>query len=162
MTTSYLSDSYLINHAQNNIPQLEDKEIKEVFYKYPRRILADSGHFNKDYYSKTSLDYASYKITELLTGVHPEGKNIIVPFETILSVMESMYENKPRVYWKILLQMSIVYIVEQIKQEYDAEAFNKSLDIEVIKYAGDFGLRKVPAIKLREKRPTPFIFNMHY
>lgn len=113
------------------------------------------------FFSKSNISYISKSITEKLNGVHPEGKNIIVPDKTIISVMDSIYYSTFRDIEKMKM-MTISYIVDYIETEYETEKKNKQLSIWVTNYTNDSGLNRVPKIKLREKRPTPFLFNMNY
>ena len=113
------------------------------------------------FFGKANISYISNEITNRLTGVHPQGKNIIVPTETILSVMDSMYENTYRDVDKLTM-MTISYIVEYISNEYEIEMQNSKLNAWVMTYPPEYGMQQVPQIKLREKRPAPMIFNMNY
>lgn len=121
--------------------------------------------FSRDvYYSFFSVNnvrYISEQITLRLEGIHPEKKHIIVPDNTILSVMDSIYNSTYRDTDKMTM-MTISYIVEYIKTEYEIEMQNKKLNNWVIQYTPDTTLQHHEQIKLRRKRPTPFIFNMNY
>jgi hypothetical protein len=117
------------------------------------------GYF--DFFSKININYISYQITQRLEGVHPEKKHIIVPDETIISVMDSIYNSTYRDVDKLTM-MTIMYIVDYIKSEYQIEQQNNRLNIWVTQYTPETGLKRVPEIKLRHKRPTPMQFNMNY
>ncbi len=136
--------------------------IPEVTSLYPKYATADLSHYNKEFFDKRNLEYMSTQITRLLIGVHPENKNIIVPDQTIISVMESIFENNPRTSCNIMSKMVITYIVNYIKTEYETITQNDKLDIEVIKYTGEYSIRRVPMIKLNNRRPTPFLIQMRY
>lgn len=113
------------------------------------------------FFSKKNLHYISEQITQRLEGTHPQHKHIIVPIETIISVMDSIYNNTTRDIDKMTM-MTISYIVEHIRNEYETEQQNYKLSNWVLQYTEDTTLRRHPEIKLRHKRPTPMIFNMNY
>ena len=70
-----------------------------------------------DYFmSKPSIELMSREITRKLTGVHPEGKNIIVPEYSIRAVADSMYQNQ-RMEVKVMQEMTINFIINSIKSE---------------------------------------------
>ena len=123
-------------------------------------------NYRKDLYymffSKRNLDFISNQITLRLEGVHPQGKHIIVPDDKILSVMDSIY-NTAHIEIDGMTMMTISYIVDHIKNEYEIENQNKKLNKWVIQYTNDSntGLVSHPKIKIREKRPA-FTFNMNY
>jgi hypothetical protein len=124
----------------------------------PREVLKDVYY---TFFSKSNVDFISEQITQRLEGVHPEKKHIIVPIPTILSVMDSIYTNTYRDVDKMTM-MTISYLSDYIRNEYDIERQNSQLSNWVIQYTPDTGLQQHPQIKLRLKRPTPMIFNMTY
>ena len=93
--------------------------------------------------------------------MHELNKNIIVNTETIKSVLDSFYSNYKRDP-QVLIMMTISYIVDYIKSEYQMEAQNRSLNIWVTNYPESSGIRQHAPIKLRNKRPTPFQFHYTY
>lgn len=122
------------------------------------------------------------KITELLQGVGPEGRPIIVPIETIGSVLFQCYEtNTPQVGdiysryiiediesqrndVRVIVDRAINIIVSQIRTEYEMTANNRKLTIWNSLY-GDFnkqGLRAHPPIKIRKRRSERMQFHMNY
>ncbi len=129
--------------------------------RFPRYVGADE-HYTAKFFNRDNIDKISYNVTLKLKGVHPENKNIIVPNETILSVMDSIFEDNPRTGIEVLCKMTTAMIVNYIKDEYEIDQQNSKLNIDVIKYDGSYGIRSYPQIKLREKRPTPFIFIENY
>ena len=102
-------------------------------------------------FSKTSVAYISGEVTKRLKGVHPEGKNIIVPDATILSVMESVHHHTENAYIEEMYTMIISYIVNQIKNEYDVTATNNKLSIWTTNYTLDTGMQRFDGIKLNNK-----------
>jgi hypothetical protein len=117
---------------------------------------------NLIYYSlftKSTIDKISSEITTRLAGVHPEGKNIIVGNDQIISVLDSYY-NGYRKDPQVLIMMTISHIVEQIKSEFQIESQNSKLDIWITNYPEQSGIRQHSEIKLNKRRPTNFEF--HY
>jgi len=141
----YADSSYLDSHQANryNLPPNANKNV----------------YFSL--FTKTTIDYISDQITQRLDGVHPLGKNIIVPNKTIISVLDSHYTNYKRD-TDALIMMTISYLVEYIKSEYQIEEQNKSLNIWITNFPESSGMRQHPEIKLRNKRPTPFQFHFTY
>ena len=122
------------------------------------------------------------KITQLLEGVSPDGRSIVVPLETIGSVLFQCYEsNTPQVgdiYSRYIqdgieserndvrdiVDRMINIIVSQIRNEYATIENNKKLTVWNTLY-GDFnkaGLRSHGPIKIRKKRSERMQFHMNY
>ncbi len=114
-----------------------------------------------DFFSKRNIGYISKDITRRLHGVHPQGQNIIVPDKTIISVMDSIYNSTSRDISKLTM-MTISYIVEHIKNEFEVEAQNKKLSIWTTNFGEETGLRHHSKIKLREKTFDRMQFNYNY
>lgn len=102
-------------------------------------------------YSKDSISKISVEITKKLNGVHPEGKNIIVPVETITSVIDSIYNKTPYAEFDVMVDMVINYISNQIKTEYQTIQQNNKLSIWVTNYDVTSGLQRFSAPKLNNK-----------
>ena len=75
--------------------------------------------------------------------------------------MDSIWSNTYRDTDKLTM-MTISYIVNYIKDEYQTEAQNKKLSVWVNNFGEETGLRQHAKIKLREKGPNRFVFHMHY
>jgi hypothetical protein len=122
------------------------------------------------------------KITELLAGVDPKGRPIIVPIKTIGSVLsEVMNSHRPQVgdiYSRYILpeieqtrndvrdiiDRTIQIIVSQVRSEIETIESNNKLSIWSTLY-GDFnkeGLRGHAPIKIRKKRVPEMMFQMNY
>lgn len=122
------------------------------------------------------------RITELLQGVEPSNRPIIVPVDTILSVMYQCYQsNQPQtgdIYSRYIqaentlnrddltniVNRAINIIVSQIRTEYAMIACNNKLTVWTT-VLGDFnreGLRSHDVIKLRKRGPERMQFNMNY
>ncbi len=102
-------------------------------------------------FSKSSIQFMSKMITNKLNGIHPQGKKIIVPDETIISVADSVFTtafaNADQ-----MQKMIVNFIVNKIKVEYDTLNYNNSLSVWVLKYDEDSGMKKFDGIKLNNKR----------
>ncbi len=101
--------------------------------------------------SNQSVQFMSKLITNGLKGVHPEGKNIIVPDDTIRSVADSIYETSVQSA-DVMQKMVINYIIGTIKNEYQTIENNNKLDIWVTKYDVESGLQQFNGIKLNNKQ----------
>jgi hypothetical protein len=101
--------------------------------------------------SNQSVQFMSKLITNGLKGVHPEGKNIIVPEDTIRSVADSIYETSVQSA-DVMQKMVINYIIGTIKNEYQTIENNNKLDIWVTKYDVESGLQQFNGIKLNNKQ----------
>jgi len=136
--------------------------------------------FSEDVFRKVSA-----KITELLKGVHPEGKPIVVSNRVIGHMISSIYENEPLagstigdIYSRFIIPQStekycmlrsiidrtINNISDYIRNEYEMAENNKKLTIWTTMY-GEFnehGLRAHAPINIRKKRPQSMMFNMNY
>ena len=87
-------------------------------YRYVLWSQSNTGQRYPILLSRDSLNYMSSQITKRLNGVHPDGKNIIVPDDTIKSVADSVFQNNSNSF-DVLQEMIINYIVSQIKTEYE-------------------------------------------
>jgi len=133
-------------------------------------------------YSNENLTHLQKIITKSLEGVHPEGKEIIVPLKEIASSLSNIYENAnrtqigdihsryivpqatPRNDCKTINEQTIQAIVSLLRTQFQVEKNNKKLTVWNTLY-GDFnkeGLRAYPPIKLRNKHPQYMAFNMNY
>lgn len=104
-----------------------------------------------DIYSKESVSKIGMEITKKLNGVHPEGKNIIIPVDTISSVIDAMYNKTPHVEFDVMVEMVINYITNQVKTEYQTIQQNNKLEIWVTNYDVTSGLQRFSAPKLNNK-----------
>ncbi len=102
-------------------------------------------------FNRSTLNTISKEITKRLNGVHPEGKNIIVPNETILSVMEAVHTKTNNAELEVMIDMVINYIVNQIKVEYETTQKNNNLSIWTTNYTLDTGMQRFDGVKLNKK-----------
>lgn len=113
------------------------------------------------FFGKVNVNYISTEITTRLTGVHPEGKNIIIPTDKIISVMDSIYKNTYKDVDKMTM-MTISYITGYVSSEFQTEQQNNNLNIWVINHPPEYGMQRTSKIKLREKRPNPTSYWTNY
>ena len=134
------------------------------------------------YFNKNTLYTISKKITELLMGVDPENRPIIVPDKTISSVMSEIYNSyrpptgdifsrytipsgiSEDTYIQNMIDQTIEVITSDVRNNLGMEEHNKKLSIWTTVY-GDFnlhGLQQVPSVKIRNKHPDHFQFHMRY
>ena len=122
-----------------------------------RYVVGYNGAINGQRYpylmSQPSINYMSVQITKKLTGTHPEGKNIIIPDVTIRSVAESMFEANPFAV-DILQEMTVNFIVNTVKAEFETTQKNNRLNIWVTNYDVGSGMKKFNDIKLNRKMRT--------
>jgi len=141
------------------------------------------GNESIDYlYSDTNLEALSQAITQALSGVDPQQRNIVVSKETIAGVLSNVYrfgtrpnigdihtryiipQSQPRCDLRSINNQTIQIIVSQIKQQTEMEENNKKLTVWS-SLLGDFnkeGLRSHPPIKIRRKHPQYMAFQMNY
>jgi hypothetical protein len=126
-------------------------------YRYVLWSQSNSGQRYPLLMSRQSMEMMSRKITQKLNGVHPEGKNIIVPIETIRSVADSMFENNPMDTY-VLRRMIVSHIVNSIKNEFEQIQNNNKLSLWITKYDVDSGLKRTNSIKLNQKQRSSYSF----
>ena len=141
----------------------------------------------KRLFSKQVLECTQKNITKLLKGVDPNGRDIIVPIETIGSVFSQFLNNQPTnrelgdIYSRFIIEnprekglvesiveRSVSVIVQTITNEYGMIENNKKLSIWTT-ILGDFnkhGLNSYSQSQItgaiRKKRPQTMAFNMNY
>ena len=138
-----------------------------------------SAYCIKKYYSHETRQIISHKVTELLEGVHPQGKKIVVTDSDICKTMSTIQNNyrpsvgdiysryiipsKPENYVRDMIDQVIEAIVSQAKTQYITEECNRKLTVWTT-VLGDFnaeGLRSHSQLKIREDS-IPMLFNMNY
>jgi hypothetical protein len=108
----------------------------------------------------SSIQFMSKMITKLLNGVHPEGKNIIVPDDTIRNVAQSVFDATGQS-TNVMQQMIISYIVDYVKTEMLTIDKNNKLSIWITKYDEETGLKQFSDIKTNQKMRSPY-FQIRY
>ena len=135
----------------------------------------------KQFFSPATVKLISEKITELTRGVDKHNRPIVVPYERICQLMDSVFQayvpptgdiytryivpnkNQPSIV-QSLIDQTIELAVSQIRDSIGMENWNESLTAWVQLY-GDFNvhnLTQTPPIKVLGKRPNPMEFHMHY
>lgn len=136
----------------------------------------------RDYFSAKNINTISRIVTQLLQGVDPHNRPIIVPNRTICSVMSSIYQNfrpptgdiygrynvpsgiSAQSYVQSMIDQTIEIIVSDVRNNLETEENNSKLSIwtTVLGNFNENGLRSHPEIKTKKNRPAPFQFNMNY
>lgn len=98
-----------------------------------------------------SISIMSGFITKGLQGVHPDGKNIVVPDDTIRSVADSVYETSVQSA-DVMQKMVVNYIINWIRNEYETIEKNNTYDIWKTKYDLDSDLQQFNGVKLNNKQ----------
>lgn len=154
-------------------------------YSYTRHIAWEENNTCiQNYYSADTVKTISRKVTELLQGVDPENRPILVPDHIIANVMDSVYKTyRPETgdiyaryniqsyaqassesYVQNMIDQTIQIITADVKNNLEMEECNSKLSIwtTVLGDFNDHGLQSHPQIKIRNKRPTPMQFFMNY
>lgn len=116
-------------------------------------------------------------------GVSSDGRDIVVPHEVISSVLNNVQENyrpqtgdiysrynikqfEPRDDANHIITETIEIIVDQITSEFEIAEQNYKLSIWDSVLLGDGisrkGLRQYAPLKMKERRPTPMLFNFSF
>lgn len=133
------------------------------------------------YFSPSTLRIISSKITELLMGVDPLNRPIIVPDSTIAKVMSDIYESfRPETsdihtryvvsrgtsdsYVQQMIDQVIEVITSDVRNNLGMEQTNRKLSAwtTILGTFNDNLLRSHPPIKIRNRHPTYGQFNMNY
>ena len=139
----------------------------------------DSNECLKKYYSQSTVDLISYKVTQLTMGVC--SKPIVVTDRVIGHVMSQIHEEyRPEtgsiysrytipspgivMYVQNMIDKCIEFITSNLRTQYGIIENNSKLSVwDTV--LGDFnkqGLRSHDIIKTREKRPDPMMFFENY
>ena len=141
-----------------------------------------SSLYKTKYYHIDNVTTISKKLTQLLKGVHPSGRPILIPNETIINIMDSVYQNYRPVtgdiftrfnipsgqnsddYITSMIDQTIEIIYSQVKNEIEMEENNKKLSVwtTVLGDFNDQGLRSHDEIKILNNHPAHCQFNMNY
>ena len=181
-----LYTQFEITNENNEIdsPCNYDKIFDSNYYRYS---IWQSNTAVKRLFSKQILEATQKKITHLLKGVHPDGRDILVPIETIGSVFSQFLANSPTnrelgdIYSRYtienpnekglvqsIVERSMAVIVKTITNEYGMIENNKKLSIWTT-VLGDFNKHGLNSFSqsqitgaIRKKRPQTMAFNMNY
>jgi hypothetical protein len=127
------------------------------------QIFVEDDYNMTSYFSQETVDMISRKVTQLLEGVDSKGRTMLIPDETIRRLLGSIYENR-RGNKRDMIDMVIMAIVQQVKDEAEILEQNQKLSQWVVQYNGDYGIVPYSELKLRtrQRRPTPMLFGMRY
>ena len=136
-----------------------------------------------NFFSNDTIRFISKKTTQLLEGVDPANRHIVVSDDNIIHIMNQVYSSyKPPVgdiysrlhiisqkntedYVPEMIDQVIEIVTSYVRNTVGMEENNRKLTIWTTVY-GDFnahGLRRTSLVKcIREKRPTPFQFHTKY
>jgi hypothetical protein len=172
---------YGVPYGTNTTTGTQSFDPKRLAYIGWEQTIQDNPNY-KDLWDPKRLRQIQNKITDLLDGVGDNGRPIIVPLDTIASVLSQCIEsNSPPVgdiYSRFTIEQlddqredtvqiidrTINIITTQIRNEIELARHNRSLTIWSTLYGegNQQGLRQHPPIKIRHRRPQPMMFNMNY
>ena len=132
-------------------------------------------------FTKQTIQTIQSKTSEYLTGVDSKGRRIVPSEDVVVEALYGVFDNylpeTGDIYGKYLVRngqkvdhysyivdMTISLLVRGISTELGMEQNNQKLTIWTT-VLGDFnehGLRQYPPIKVKDKRPDPFLFHMRY
>lgn len=132
-------------------------------------------------FTQETIQTIQKKTSEYLTGVDSKGRKIVPSEDVVVEALYGVFNNyRPEtgdIYGKYLVKntgdrddysyivdLTISLLVRGISTELGMEQNNQKLTIWTT-VLGDFnehGLRQYPPIKVRDKRPDPFLFHMRY
>lgn len=156
-TLKMLETPYKVNALSSSTDNSEyaiDTNHVDIWYRYPQFTASNDPDYTT-LFSQASVNWMSAQITLRLKGVHPDGKNIVVPDNSILSVADSWYAGT-QLTIEMIQEMVILHIVNQIRNDYELTQQNDKLSAWVQLYSMDTGLNKYDTnmIKLNERRGT--------
>ena len=141
-----------------------------------------SNEVEKALFSDQNVNLIQLKCKQLLKGVEPSGKDIIIQKPTIYDILSTVWMDYKRknigdIYtiftiplsdktsaFNSIVDQTIELITNYVRVDYGMREQNSKLSIWTT-VLGDFnqhGLRPHDVIKIQEKRPTPMQFNMRY
>jgi hypothetical protein len=158
-------------------PQLVGSDLNTKFVGF-----SDYNSCIKQYFSHETINIISRKLTQLLQGVDPKNRQIIIPDDKIGFVMDSIYQNyRPPTgdiygrynvpsgdstvsYVQDMIDQVIEVIYADVKNNLEMEQYNSKLSawVQVLGDFNDNQLRSYAPIKTRVRRPNPLEFNMKY
>jgi hypothetical protein len=173
---TYLANQRVV--SQQIRPQYDNQYMKHVGW---RGTVIDSANYY-ELWCDRNLKTMQDKITQLLQGVSLDGRDIIVPLDTIGNVLSQVYQtNSPKIgciYSRYIqyeserdrndlrdiVDRAINIIVSSIRNEYDTIACNNKLTVWNALYgANDQGTRAHPPLKINKKTGGRFFqFHMNY
>lgn len=180
-TRSLLSEAEACMIPKNKTYTVPDGDIADQnYYRYVGWKMSEST-FDRQFFSKITVNYISRKVSELLRCLREDGRPVKVSDNVIANVMSSAYntyrpqlgngyfmytqpQDEPRDDMKTLTDIVIQIIYDYVKNEYEMAENNKKLTIWTTLY-GDFnehGLRQHPILRVNDKPINRLRFNMNY
>lgn len=143
-------------------------------YKYIGSSIDDNPNV-KEFFSKNTVDYISSRITDMTRDVDERGREIIVPDDKILHLMNSVYlsynpkkgfdtKSSPEEYLDSLIEQTITQAVFDVRNVLAYEQCMAKYTVwdTILGEDNERGVRGYAPIKVREKRPNSMEFNMKY
>lgn len=141
-----------------------------------------SDNLSDNFFNINVVNKISKKLTELLRGVDPQNRPIIIPDTTITNIMDSVYTNfRPETgdiftryiipsglnsddYINNMIDQTIEIIYSDVKTTLEMEQNNAKLSVwtTVLGDFNDNGLRSYAPIKISNRHPAHCQFNMNY
>ena len=129
-----------------------------------------------EFFSKNTVDYISAECTKQLKGIDEQGRDIVIPDNRILEVMNTVQLSynfptgfgapvmTPQIYYDNMVSQTIERIVFDVSNTIQIEQCNlkKTIWTTVL---GDFNKERLQShsqIKIRNKHPDLFTINMRY
>lgn len=132
-------------------------------------------------FTKNTLNTIKNKVSFYLQGVDKQGRTIVPSDKVIVTALYGVYQNHipqtgdiygrflvvdptQRNDYSYIVDKTISLLVRGIKTEEEMIQQNEKLTVWTT-ILGDFndqGLRSHDVLKIREKRPDPYLFNMNY
>jgi hypothetical protein len=152
-----LNTPYKVNaksSSTDNVAYEVDTPHVNVWYRHVQY----AGYDNKNYtelFTKHSVQWMSLQISLRLRGVHPEGKTIVVPDSSILTVADSFF-NGTQLTIATIQEMVVMHIVDQVKNDFELIQQNDKLNIWQTLYSMDTGLQRISQVSshINDRRPT--------
>lgn len=132
-------------------------------------------------FSKENVDSMSKEITSRLKGIDCNGRDIVVPNNTIYSVLTNIQENyrsntgdvftrynlnriPPIDDYAYMRSQTIEVIVDTVIDTLKIEENNRKLTVwtSILGEHNNHRLRSHDILKIRKRRPAPMQFNMNY
>ena len=163
-TWAMVTDSYqpnALSSSTDSVYREVDTNAVSPWYRYAAFTAAQDPDYTT-LYNKGSVAWMSAQITLRLKGVHPQGKDIVVPDSSILSVADSFYRGT-QLTVEMLQEMVILHVVSQVTNDYALLKQNDALSAWVMLYSMDTGLKQFSDVEshVNQKRRTQF-YNWNY
>jgi len=104
--------------------------------------------------SDANIGMLSKKITELLEGIHPEGKKIVVPNETIRNVISSRFKTFQSFDISKINDETVSFIVGFVSSEFQSIKTNQNYSVwtTLLGTTNEHGLMPHAKLKTKERR----------